>query len=100
MVAAEGNIQDLVKRVIGLPGETVQSTEDGRVEINGEALGEPYLPTNTALGPPIPRQTVPPGHYYVLGDNRTDSSDSRIFGPIALSQIIGKVVSGACPKSA
>src|SRR5581483_11386265 len=86
----EGDIKDLVKRVIGLPGETIQSTSDGHIEINGAALSESYLPPGTALGPPIPKQVIPSGHYFVMGDNRTDSSDSRFFGPIARSQIIGR----------
>ncbi|HZQ57941.1 MAG TPA: signal peptidase I [Acidimicrobiales bacterium] len=90
MRTTEGDIKDLVKRVIGLPGETIQSTSDGHIEINGAALSESYLPPGTALGPPIPKQVIPSGHYFVMGDNRTDSSDSRFFGPIARSQIIGR----------
>jgi signal peptidase I len=90
MRTTEGDIKDLVKRVIGLPGETIDSTPDGHVEINGHALSESYLPPGTALGPPIPKQVIPAGHYFVMGDNRTDSSDSRFFGPIARSQIIGR----------
>ncbi len=90
MLASEGNIKDLVKRVIGLPGETIQSTPDGHVEINGRILNEPYLPTGTLLGPPIPKQVIPAGHYFVMGDHRDDSSDSRVWGPIAKSQIIGR----------
>jgi signal peptidase I len=90
MRTTEGDIKDLVKRVIGLPGETIQSTPDGHIEINGQILVESYLPPGTQLGPPIPKQVIPPGHYFVMGDNRTDSSDSRFFGPIARSQIIGR----------
>jgi signal peptidase I len=90
MRTAEGNIKDLVKRVIALPGETILSTSDGHVEINGQILSESYLPPGTALGPPIQKQVIPPGHYFVMGDNRTDSSDSRFFGPISRSQIIGR----------
>ncbi|HVM65827.1 MAG TPA: signal peptidase I [Acidimicrobiales bacterium] len=90
MKTTEGDIKDLVKRVIGLPGETIESTPDGHIEINGRTLTESYLPPGTQLGPPIPKQVIPPGHYFVMGDNRTDSSDSRFFGPIARSQIIGR----------
>jgi signal peptidase I len=90
MRTTEGDIKDLVKRVIGLPGETIQSTPDGHIEIDGHLLTESYLPPGTQLGPPIPKQVIPPGHYFVMGDNRTDSSDSRFFGPIARSQIIGR----------
>jgi len=90
MRTTEGDIKDLVKRVIGLPGETIESTPDGHIEINGQVLTESYLPPGTALGPPIPKQLIPPHHYFVMGDNRTDSSDSRFFGPIARSQIVGR----------
>ena len=90
MPISEGEIKDLVKRVIGLPGETIESTPDQHIEINGQILNEPYLPPGTALGPPIPKQVIPAGHYFVMGDNRTDSSDSRFFGPIARSQIVGR----------
>ena len=90
MRTTEGDIKDLVKRVIGLPGETIDSTADGHIEINGQVLSESYLPPGTALGPPIQKQVIPAGHYFVMGDNRTDSSDSRFFGPIARSQIIGR----------
>jgi signal peptidase I len=90
MPLTEGNIKDLVKRVIGLPGETISSTPSGQIEINGQVLQESYLPPGTALGQPIKTQTIPSGHYFVMGDNRTDSSDSRVFGPIARSQIIGR----------
>jgi signal peptidase I len=89
MVVAE-NDKDLVKRVIGLPGETIESTPDGRILIDGKALSEPYLPHGTALGPPVAKQVVPPGRYFVMGDNRSDSTDSRFFGPIARSQILGR----------
>jgi len=90
MPISEGEIKDLVKRVIGLPGETIESTPDQHIEINGQILTESYLPPGTALGPPIPKQVIPAGHYFVMGDNRTDSSDSRFFGPIARSQIVGR----------
>jgi len=81
---------ELIKRVIGLPGETVQGL-NGRVYIDGDALDEPYLPKGTYtsnFGPIV----VPPGHVWVMGDNRTDSSDSRVFGPIAESTIVGRAV--------
>ena len=86
---SEGGIKDLVKRVIGLPGETVESSPDGHMEINGRELSEPYLPSgtpSTGVAPTI----IPPGHYWVMGDNRTNSADSRVFGPIGKGQIVGR----------
>jgi signal peptidase I len=85
----EGNIKDLVKRVIGLPGDTIQSTPDGKVEVNGAILKEPYLPAGT-LTFNLTKQVIPPGHYWVMGDNRGDSADSRVFGPIPKKLIVGR----------
>ena len=81
---------DLVKRVIGLPGETISSS-NGQVLINGRPLAEPWLPPNDPLGKPIAPITLPPHEYYVLGDNRADSCDSRYWGPVARNLIVGKV---------
>ena len=88
---------DLVKRVIALPGQTIYSSGNG-IYINGRLLAEPYLPHPDPLGPPIPDASrqhpyhVPPGEFYVLGDNRSDSCDSRFWGPIKGSTIVGKAV--------
>jgi signal peptidase I len=88
---------DLVKRVIALPGQTIYSS-DSRIYVNGRLLSEPYLPHEDPLGPPIPDASsrhpyrVPPGEFYMLGDNRAISCDSRYWGPIEGSSIVGKVV--------
>jgi signal peptidase I len=88
---------DLVKRVIGLPGQTIYSSGNS-IYVNGRLLAEPYLPHYDPLGPPIPEASsqhpyrVPPGEFYMLGDNRTISCDSRYWGPIKGSSIIGQVV--------
>jgi signal peptidase I len=82
---------DLVKRVIGLPGETISSDASRDVRINGSVLSEPWLPAGTPLGPGIARTTIPAGDYYVLGDNRANSADSRFLGPISGSLIVGRV---------
>jgi signal peptidase I len=86
---------DLVKRVIALPGQTIYSSGNS-IYVNGRLLAEPYLPQYDPLGPPIASSQrpyrVPPGEFYVLGDNRADSCDSRYWGPITGSSIIGKVV--------
>jgi signal peptidase I len=87
---AEPGINDLVKRVIGLPGEVISSA-GGRVYINGKPLAEPYLVPGTVTTD-ITRQKVPPNEYFVMGDNRSDSQDSRYFGPISRSLIVGRVV--------
>jgi signal peptidase I len=86
---------DLVKRVIALPGQTIYSSGNS-IYVNGRLLAEPYLPSYDPLGPPIASSQhpylVPPGEFYLLGDNRSDSCDSRYWGPITGSSIIGKVV--------
>ena len=88
---------DLVKRVIALPGQTIYSSGNS-IYVNGRLLAEPYLPHYDPLGPPIPDASrqhpfrVPSGEFYVLGDNRADSCDSRYWGAIKGVSIIGKVV--------
>jgi len=86
---------DLVKRVIALPGQAIYSSGNS-IYVNGRLLAEPYLPHYDPLGPPIASRQhpyrVPPGEFYMLGDNRADSCDSRYWGPIKGSSIIGKVV--------
>jgi signal peptidase I len=93
-------VSDLVKRVIGLPGEII-TLNDGHVLINGHILAEPYLPPSarddTYPGPGNAGYSlhhafrIPAGDVYVMGDNRTESCDSRYWGPIAKSTIVGKV---------
>lgn len=89
--------RDYVKRVIGLPGETVSMTR-GEVFIDGDRLDEPYLMKRDSdnLAPTM----VPPGSYFVLGDNRGGSSDSRSWGPVPLDKIVGKVSLRYWPLSA
>jgi len=77
----------LIKRVIALPGETIE-IKDGSVYINGQILDEPYLQQQT-LGN-VPPRVISPGHVFVLGDNRGASNDSRSFGEVALSNIVGR----------
>lgn len=77
-----------VKRVVGLPGETLMIL-NGFVYINGDRLDEPYVQNrgNENLGPLI----IPKGRLFVMGDNRTDSLDSRWFGPVPTSHVEAKV---------
>lgn len=105
-VGADG-IKDLIKRVVGLPGDTIE-TQDGAVYINDRKLEEPYLPEGTLTGDPaqgnnpsIPRQVVPEGHVFVLGDNRDNSADSRypFRGPIPLEDIVGRAFVLVWPPS-
>lgn len=79
--------RDLIKRVIGLPGETIELRR-GVVYINGQAVEEKYIarPSEDSLAP----QRIPPDSYFVMGDNRVVSFDSRSFGPIPRKNIIGK----------
>jgi signal peptidase I len=98
---------DLVKRVIGLPGDTVAAI-DGKVYVDGKPLAEPWLPQPAPVTSPSPLPegfslnhpfVVPAGEYYVMGDNRTDSEDSRYFGPISKDLIVGKMSFVAWPLS-
>jgi signal peptidase I len=86
---------DLVKRVIALPGQTIYS-QGNTIYINGEPLAEPYLPGYDPLGRPIASKQhpykVPTGDFYVMGDNREISCDSRYWGPITGASIVGKVI--------
>ena len=90
--------KDLIKRVIGLPGDTVE-TRDGEIVVNDKVLDEPYLPKDVGTGP-MEKVTVPPGHYWMMGDNRGNSSDSRVFGAIPESSIIGRAFVKVWPITA
>ena len=80
--------QDLIKRVIGLPGETV-SIQNGQVSVNGTLLDEPYIAAS-----PLYNGTwvVTDGQLFVLGDNRNESKDSHEWGLLPMENIIGKAV--------
>jgi signal peptidase I len=82
------DIKDLIKRVVGLPGDEIEA-RNGVVYIDGKRLDEPYL-VDGVVTDNLPDQKVPAGHVWVMGDNRTDSADSRVFGPIDEDTIVGR----------
>ncbi len=88
--AAEGSIP-FIKRIIGMPGDTLD-IRDGHVFINGRELNEPYIYPGQVTDPTNGQSewVVPKGDYFVMGDHRENSSDSRVFGPIPASSIIGR----------
>jgi signal peptidase I len=86
---ADPGIDDLVKRVIGLPNETVAG-HGGHVFIDGKQLPEKYLPSGVTTSS-FESRTIPPDSFWVMGDNRGNSKDSRSFGFITKKQIVGRV---------
>jgi signal peptidase I len=87
--------EDLIKRVVGVPGDVVQG-KGGRLLVNGRPLDEPYLPPGTFTSNFGPLR-VQPDHYWVMGDNRTDSADSRFFGQVPRSALVGRAVARVWP---
>jgi len=79
---------DYIKRVIGLPNEKVEF-KDNKLYINDQLIEEDYL--NNTRTDDVSPVVVPEGTIYVLGDNRLNSTDSRILGPISLDQVVGRV---------
>ena len=91
----------LIKRIVGMPGDTL-SLRDGAVYVNGRRLAEPYV--RRVDGHPAPSEPfetglpwalqqpykVPAGSYFLMGDNRTDSKDSRDFGPVTRDRLVGR----------
>ncbi len=80
-----------IKRIIGIPGDTVE-IDTGQVVVNGQALAEDYVPEEYRDRQSLPRQVVPQGSYFVLGDHRSSSNDSRAWGCVERKFIYGKAV--------
>jgi len=112
-------IKDLIKRVIGLPGDTIEG-RNGQIVVDGRTLNEPYVAKNSPMsdfpGPSREACTqvfgscvqvangdwavkIPSGHYFVMGDNRGNSKDSRVFGPISKSLLVGRAFIRVWPLS-
>jgi signal peptidase I len=85
-----GDGSDLIKRVIAVEGQTID-IQNGQVFVDGEALSEEFVnaaaPDDSTLAEPI---TVPTDHVFLMGDNRANSADSRVFGPQPESALLGK----------
>jgi signal peptidase I len=89
--------KDYIKRIVGLPGEEIEVKANDHVYIDDQPLIEPYIRETPSYN--IPRTVIPPDEYYVLGDNRNNSSDSHIHGPVKLENIAGRAWISYWPPS-
>jgi signal peptidase I len=87
-----------VKRIVGLPGDLWEE-RDGFVFINGKKLEEPYLDPTRRDGQTYPGRMIPAGQYFMMGDNRSQSCDSRIWGPVPRENLIGVVFATYWPPN-
>jgi signal peptidase I len=83
--------KSFIKRVVGLPGEMIE-IRAGHLYINGMELAEPYVPSSYLDASKYPQLVIPPDEYFVMGDHRDSSNDSRVFGPVPRQYIYGKAV--------
>ncbi len=84
---------ELIKRLVGKPGDRIE-LRDNQVYVNDQLLNEPYLPPNANSGPTreTTQWTLGPDQYFIMGDNRSFSQDSRVFGPVGSSNIVGRAL--------
>ncbi len=87
--AEDGTTTELIKRVVGVPGDEIR-VENGTLFVNGEPQTEPYVNDASFDGSSYAQTTVPPGHVFMMGDNRGNSRDSRFFGPVPYENIEGE----------
>jgi len=92
---AAPSTDEYIKRVVAMPGERVEG-HDGKVFIDGRELVEPYLPGGTTTSD-FAAVIVPPGTLWLMGDNRGNSADSRIFGPVRRSTVVGRAFARVWP---
>jgi signal peptidase I len=83
--------KSFIKRVIGLPGDTIE-IRSGHLYLNGKEMQEPYVPANYLDGSSYAARKIPPDEYFVMGDHRDSSNDSRMFGTVPRDYIYGKAV--------
>jgi signal peptidase I len=83
--------KSFIKRVVGLPGETI-AIRDGHLYVDGKELAEPYVAASYLDDSNYPSTKIPTGEYFVMGDHRDSSNDSRVFGPVPRRFIYGKAV--------
>ena len=83
--------KSFIKRVIGLPGDTIE-IRSGHLYLDGKEMQEPYVPANYLDGSSYAARKIPPDEYFVMGDHRDSSNDSRMFGTVPRDYIYGKAV--------
>ena len=87
--SVNGGEEDLIKRVVALPGDEIQ-VRSGTLLVNGEEQEEPYLNKELPFNGSYEPTKVPEGEVFVMGDNRANSADSRVFGPLPVENIEGE----------